>query len=268
MPSSLPEDSPFRAGVLPETQVLLAGQDLLTGLSSRAGLDAHFRLAVARARRSGARFAVGIAVIGVDSTAPPDEVFGHDLIVIEAAKRLRAALRETDVIGRLGETRFAFVAEEVTPDGAASIVARVLQSLKVSADGSRSPARPLVGFAVWNDPAQTLPVSAQTLPVLLRLAEQALTAEPARPPELPTAANAESFGPQGDVDPEPRRSMGQRLVRRALGWLSLVTLVVLALSTTPPEWRGRWLPVERLAQQGWTDLQGRLPWADPAGRRP
>ena len=261
MPSSLPDDSPFRAGVLPETQVLLAGQDLLTGLSSRAGLDAHFRLAVARARRSGARFAVGIAVIGVDPAVPPDEVFGHDLLVVESAKRLRAVLRETDPVARLGETRFAFVAEEVTADGAAAIVERVLRTLQESSRGFSNSARPLVGLALWEH-------AEQTLPLLLRLAERALTAEIGAAPGPPTAANAATFGTQDDADRPPPRSVGQRIVRRGLGWLSLATLVVLALSATPAEWRGRWLPLERFAQQGWNELQIRLPWGVRAVDRP
>ncbi|HET9023119.1 MAG TPA: diguanylate cyclase [Burkholderiaceae bacterium] len=261
MPSSLPDDSPFRAGVLPETQVLLAGQDLLTGLSSRAGLDAHFRLAVARARRSGARFAVGIAVIGVDPAVPPDEVFGHVLLVVEAAKRLRAVLRETDLVARLGETRFAFVAEEVAPDGAASIVERVLRTLQESSRTSSGSARPLVGLALWEH-------AEQTLPLLLRLAERALTAETSDISGRPTAANAATFGAQDDADLPPSRSVGQRVLRRGLGWLSLATLVVLALSATPSEWRGRWLPLERFAQQGWNELQIRLPWGAQAIDRP
>jgi diguanylate cyclase (GGDEF)-like protein len=260
MPSSRPEDSPFRAGVLPETQVLLAGQDLLTGLSSRAGLEAHFRLAVARARRSGARFAVGIAAIGVDPTVPADEVFGHDLVVMEAAKRLRGTLRETDLIARLGETRFAFLAEEVTPEGSASLVARVLRTLKSSDREASGSARPQVGLALWEVPEQTLPA-------LLREAERALTADATGSALMLSAANAETFGPEDDPGAAPVRTTAQRVARRAIGWLSLATLLALALSAASPEWRGRWLPLERFVQQSGTELRAQWPWSAPAAER-
>jgi len=259
MPRSLSEDNPLRAGVLPETQLLLAGQDLLTGLSSRAGLEAHYRFVVARARRSGARFVVGVAVMDVDPKAPHDEVFGHDLLIVEVAKRLRASLRETDLLARLGETRFAFVAEGVTPDGVGSIVDRVLHALiEPSADRSARPGG-RVGLALWED-------DAQTLMGLLRRAEERLSAE--RWPALPTAANAESFGAQ-DVATAPARSRGRRFARRAFAGLFVATmLTMLVLTTAPPSWRSRWLPLQALAQQRWSDLVTHLPLASPANRRP
>ena len=263
MPNSLSEDSPFRAGVLPETHVLLAGQDLLTGLSSRAGLDAHFRLAVARARRSGARLAVGLVAIDVDAATPPDEVFGHDLLMVEAAKQLRKSLRETDLIARLGETRFAFVAEEVTVSGIPRIVERVARAVGRTPEGQPIPARALVGTALWDG-------GEQSLAALLRLAEEALTTVPTTVSLAPSAANAESFGgqPERDAKPPPV-SRRRRIVRRALGWVSLATLMVLALSAAPAQWRGRWLPLDGIAQQGWSDLRARLPLAAPvADRRP
>jgi diguanylate cyclase (GGDEF)-like protein len=168
MPNSFDRDSPFRAGVLPETRVLLAGQDLLTGLSSRAGLDAHYQFAVARARRSRAALAIGVAVLDVDPAAPHDDVFGHDLRIIEVARRLRAGLRETDLIARLGETRFAFVAEAVTPAGIQSIAHRVSRALAPGTEASALSAG-RVGIALRED-------DTQTLGALLRSAEEALSA--------------------------------------------------------------------------------------------
>jgi diguanylate cyclase (GGDEF)-like protein len=263
MPSPLPENNPFRASVLPETQVLLAGQDLLTGLSSRAGLDAHYRLAVARARRSGARCAVGVVVVGVDPTQPPDDVFGHDLAVVEAAKRLRATLRETDLIARVGETRFAFVAEDVPPDGVDAIVGRVLQALAAPVANAGAPSSPRVGLALWESPDQTLPL-------LLRKAEQALTTEEALAAHRrPVAANAESFGPGDEAASEPPRTPARSIARRAVGWLSLAMLLALALSATPRDWRDRWLPLHRMAERGWNAVQAeRPPVPGTAIRRP
>lgn len=263
MPSSLSEDSPFRAGVLPETQVLLAGQDLLTGLSSRAGLEAQFRLAAARARRSGARFAVGLVAIDVDAAAPPDEVFGHDLLVVAAAKELRASLRETDLIARLGETRFAFLAEEVSAAGVALIARRIAGALSAANEGAPARIRPLVGMALWEN-------DEQTLPALLRRAEETLSADPA-PSALPDAANAETFGASATEErlPEPPSSPARRIARRVIGWISLVVLVALALSAVPSAWRPGWWPVASVVEQGWSGVRTRLPaFAAALGRRP
>lgn len=259
MPSSVPEDSPFRAGVLPETQVLLAGQDLLTGLSSRAGLDAHYRLAVARARRSGARLAVGVAVLDVDAATPLDDVFGHDLVIVEAGRRLRATLRETDLLARIGETRFAFIAEEMTATGAASIGARALRALIPGADAAGAGVRARVGLALAGD-------DPQSLAALLRAAEEALTSELPSAPALPDAANAENFG-----DGDGARSAGagrvtlRQAARRAIGWISLAALLGLALAAAPADWRNRWWPVDASVEQGWATLRG---WSPPLRLRP
>jgi hypothetical protein len=110
----------------------------------------------------------------------------------------------------------------------------------------------------------------QSLAALLRAAEEALTTGSTAIGPVQIAANAESFGaqPARDVAFLPV-SRGRRLVRRTLGWVSLATLVVLALSATPAHWRNRWLPLDGIAQQGWSELRTRLPLGAPvADRRP
>jgi GGDEF domain-containing protein len=261
MPTPLSEDSPFRAGVLPETEVLLAGQDLLTGLSSRAGLEAHFRFAVARARRSGARLAVGVAMVEVDPDAPNDEVFGHDLTVIEAAKKLRRELRETDVIARVAETRFAFIAEEVSESALPSIVSRLSRVLQRTRPAPGEPGRRLVGLALWD-------YGDQSLPALLRSAEEALRAPPANDPEA--AWPEPDPGTALDHRDAPRMAGLRAVTRRTLGWASLAALLALAVLAAPPEWRNQWLPLDGWARHAWTYLHERLPGAAvaaPAERR-
>jgi GGDEF domain-containing protein len=260
MPNSLSEDSPFRAGVLPETEVLLAGQDLLTGLSSRAGLEAHFRFAVARARRSGARLAVGVAVVEVDPDAPNDEVFGHDLAVIEAAKNLRRELRETDVIARVAETRFAFIAEEVSESALPSIVNRLSRVLQRTKPAPGELGRRLVGLALWDN-------GEQTLPALLRAAEEALRAPPANDPD---AAWPEPDAAMFDRWNAPRTTGLRTVARRTLGWASLAALLALAVLAAPAEWRNQWLPLDGWARLAWSHVNERLPGAAiaaPAERR-
>jgi diguanylate cyclase (GGDEF)-like protein len=253
MPNSLSEDSPFRAGVLPETQVLLAGHDLLTGLSSRAGLEAHFRLAAARARRCGGRLAVGIADIVADPRAPADDVFGADLVVRDAARRLRRVLRETDLVARIAETRFAFVAEDVTTDGIGVIVERVAGAIARAGSTPAERVDVRVGIAVADS-------DTPTLPALLRAAEERLGGASPADALLWGAANAESFGNGGDSAAAPRGWSLRGVARRTLGWVSLVTLIVLALAAAPAEWRAAWEPLGALAQDRINELVTRLPW--------
>jgi hypothetical protein len=109
-----------------------------------------------------------------------------------------------------------------------------------------------VGLALWNNPEQSLPL-------LLRQAEQALTNEEAFVHQRPRAANAESFGPGDEAEPDPPRTPGRSFARRTIGWLSLAMLLVLALSATPREWRDRWLPLHRAAGQTWNSVQAQFP---------
>jgi hypothetical protein len=152
------------------------------------------------------------------------------------------------------------LAEEVTPEGSASLVARVLRTLKSSDREASGSARPQVGLALWEVPEQTLPA-------LLREAERALTADATGSALMLSAANAETFGPEDDPGAAPVRTTAQRVARRAIGWLSLATLLALALSAASPEWRGRWLPLERFVQQSGKELRAQWPWSAPAAER-
>jgi diguanylate cyclase (GGDEF)-like protein len=252
MPNSISEDSPFKAGVrvLPETQVLLAGQDLLTGLSSRAGLEAHFKLAVARARRFGTRFAVGVIVAEVERESPPGQITGHDPLLVEVGRRLRATLRETDVLARLGETRFAFIAEEIDEPGVAAIAGRVAEAMAAVTRPGADRARPAVGMAIGQS-------GDQTLAALLRVAEDALLDARARGAypwsDAPTAPAVPGAVARARPPGPPHRA--RQVVRRLLGWISLAALLLLAALAMPAEWREHWLPTADDLRQAWREVQ-------------
>jgi diguanylate cyclase (GGDEF)-like protein len=251
MPDLVPADSPFKAGVrvLPETQVLLAGQDLVTGLSSRAGLEAQFKLAAARARRSGTRFAVGVVVVDVEREVADDVLAGNDPVVVEAARRVRATLRETDVVARLGETRFGFVVEEVDEAGVAVIAGRIADAMAAATQPGSDRARPAVGIAFWTR-------DDKSLASLLREAEDALLDARKRGGYPGSDADAQAVpGAVGRAGPPPRPTRTRGVARRLFGWVSLAALLVLAGSALPDEWRARWLPSEAAIQQAWAQAQ-------------
>jgi diguanylate cyclase (GGDEF)-like protein len=252
MPDPVPADSPFKAGVrvLPETQVLLAGQDLLTGLSSRAGLEAQFKLAAARARRYGTRFAVGLVVVDVERELADGALGGHDPVVVDAARRVRATLRETDVVARLGETRFAFLAEEIEETGAAAIAGRVAEAIAAAVSPSSDRTRPAVGIAFWQR-------DEKSLASLLREAEDALLEARKRGGYPWSDHEAEQVVPGGQsvVVARPRPARARGVARRLFGWVSLAALLGLASAALPDEWRARWLPSEAAVEQAWAQAQ-------------
>jgi diguanylate cyclase (GGDEF)-like protein/PAS domain S-box-containing protein len=86
----------------------LAYTDYLTGLPNRARLMAG--LATARARVAGGGAPACLLLLDLDGFKPVNDVAGHeagdDLLVLVAA-RLRATVRDGDLVGRLGGDEFA-----------------------------------------------------------------------------------------------------------------------------------------------------------------
>jgi len=85
----------------------MANQDMLTGLANRYSLETHANEQIALATRSGQRLA--LLLIDLDRFKQVNDSLGHhagDLLLQQAAQRMRAALRESDVIGRLGGDEF------------------------------------------------------------------------------------------------------------------------------------------------------------------
>jgi diguanylate cyclase (GGDEF)-like protein/PAS domain S-box-containing protein len=141
--------------------------DSLTGCWNRTAVLAMLETAVAppraeRDRRHGdhsTQLDGGVAVLYVDLDgfkAVNDE-FGHaagDLILIQAAQRLRSALRDTDDIGRLGGDEFLLLCPDVANQAAANALADHVRTTM----GGDDPIPVSVGVA-WT----AVPVSADSL---------------------------------------------------------------------------------------------------------
>ena len=90
-----------------ERMRFLAHHDRLTGLPTRTLLDEHLGLAVARARR----LQTGVAVVWVDLRLDARGIaqHEHDVLVLQAAQRLRTATRAGDLLARPGRDEFMLV---------------------------------------------------------------------------------------------------------------------------------------------------------------
>jgi diguanylate cyclase (GGDEF)-like protein len=108
-----------------------ASHDPLTGLFNRNMFDDRLHQALAQA----ARFERSLALlfIDLDGFKLVNDTLGHtagDLLLAELAKRLRATLREGDVIGRIGGDEFMVLIEEFSEVGqVAEVAKKVLENV-------------------------------------------------------------------------------------------------------------------------------------------
>jgi len=103
----------------------LAYSDPLTGLANRTSLAPAFDQAVERARRRSSRLAS--LFVDLDGFKPVNDAHGHsagDRILVEVARRLRANLRASDLVARIGGDEFFVVLEDVHEGATLETVAR------------------------------------------------------------------------------------------------------------------------------------------------
>ncbi len=109
----------------------LANNDALTGLPNRHWLMHQLPLAIDRAQRS--RGQMALLFIDLDNFKMVNDTLGHDKgdeLLVEAAGRLRQAVRASDQVARLGGDEFTVVLEQsVTPAVVAQVAMKILQVL-------------------------------------------------------------------------------------------------------------------------------------------
>ena len=99
---------------LEEQLIHSALHDPLTGLANRALFADRLRHAQQLSARQHSRFAV--AVLDLDDFKAVNDGFGHatgDEVLVEAARRMRGAVRESDTAARLGGDEFAVLLEAI-----------------------------------------------------------------------------------------------------------------------------------------------------------
>ena len=107
----------------------MAHHDVLTGLANRLAIMEKIEEAVARHRRRGEPFSV--LLLDLDRFKHVNDTLGHavgDALLRETAVRLKASLRETDVLSRLGGDEFAIVqdGEGNQREAASSLAERII----------------------------------------------------------------------------------------------------------------------------------------------
>jgi len=101
--------------------------DPLTDLANRSLFEQHLVQAAARAQRSRSLFAV--AFIDLDGFKAVNDQLGHragDQVLLATARRLRRALRASDILARIGGDEFAVLLEGLDQAQEAELVARRL----------------------------------------------------------------------------------------------------------------------------------------------
>ena len=103
----------------------MATHDGLTGLPNTVLLNDRLAAALARARRAFGR--VAVMFLDLDHFKDVNDTLGHrvgDALLQELARRIRGALRESDVLARISGDEFVIVLEDLPDEGSPQHVAR------------------------------------------------------------------------------------------------------------------------------------------------
>ncbi len=130
-----------------------AGHDALTGLPNRHLLTDRLQQAISFADRYGGQ--LGVAYIDLDKFKTVNDRLGHeagDRVLVEAACRLQACVRDSDTIARIGGDEFVIVFYDQSGDSvAASAMQRILDCMSepVVVDGYSIVPGCSIGFACF-----------------------------------------------------------------------------------------------------------------------
>ncbi|HEY8467265.1 MAG TPA: EAL domain-containing protein [Solirubrobacterales bacterium] len=117
-----------------------AFHDSVTGLPNRSLFIDRVFHALARAQRS--QVPIAVLIIDLDDFQKVNEGLGHrlgDALLTDVASRMTGCLRPSDTLARLGGDEFAALLEDVGPEDAERVAARLLGALEEPFDlGGRS----------------------------------------------------------------------------------------------------------------------------------
>lgn len=138
----------------------LAHTDGLTGVANRR----HFYLLAEQAQRRSARSQTPMAflILDIDHFKRINDQWGHaagDAVLKGFVERVASALRDVDLLARLGGEEFAVLLENASEAQALQVAERIREAVGVSAlniDGQAIPVTVSIGAAVWRGASQTL----------------------------------------------------------------------------------------------------------------
>ena len=111
-----------------------AGHDALTGLPNRRAFEAELRRRVALSRRRDLGFT--LAMVDLDHFKLVNDSFGHpegDAVLRRSGEAIRAALRASDRVFRVGGEEFALILETAEPAGIDELLERSRAAVKALA---------------------------------------------------------------------------------------------------------------------------------------
>ena len=131
----------------------LAHYDILTGLLNRFSLESRMEQAVLAAKRDGLQLAV--LFIDLDRFKYINDSMGHhvgDQLLIEVARRLKACIRESDIVARIGGDEFVITLTGLrdvdrVPDLAGYIIEQLSEPYKVEDHIFES--SPSIGISIY-----------------------------------------------------------------------------------------------------------------------
>jgi diguanylate cyclase (GGDEF)-like protein/PAS domain S-box-containing protein len=110
----------------------MAEHDILTDLPNRALVSDRLRQALMASRRNQNR--VALLYIDLDRFKPVNDTHGHavgDLLLKEAARRMRACVRESDTVGRVGGDEFVVLLPAIdSADDALHVAEKIRQAFR------------------------------------------------------------------------------------------------------------------------------------------
>jgi diguanylate cyclase (GGDEF)-like protein len=134
----------------------VANTDMLTGLPNRRHTLAFLERALAGAREHGAPLAV--AIFDIDHFKRINDTHGHatgDQVIRRVALRARAALRDEDMVGRIGGEEFVCILQRSSAQSAEIVAERVRKAVEAgtAAEDDLPDATISVGLAVYDGEA-------------------------------------------------------------------------------------------------------------------
>jgi diguanylate cyclase (GGDEF)-like protein len=110
--------------------------DMLTGLPNRRGMEVHFETLRAAALDTGSSLA--LLLCDLDEFKAINDVHGHqrgDVVLTDAADAIRACLRPTELVFRVGGEEFLVLVGGCGPEAAAAVGERVRAAVEVARPG-------------------------------------------------------------------------------------------------------------------------------------
>lgn len=131
----------------------LAHHDHLTGLNNRFSLQQRLEQAIVQARRNSSQLA--LMFIDMDNFKVINDTLGHqigDALLIEVAARLGDAIRESDIVARIGGDEFVVIYTSIDSDiSAAPMAAFITHTLSqpYHIEGNELHSSPSIGISIF-----------------------------------------------------------------------------------------------------------------------